>query len=320
MNDLNLDLLGNKFGFKIMAALADDDISEIIVNPDGRLILKSEHRKYAFGMANISEISEAIRLLRENLKILLDEDKPDCSFNLPVSEPYRGARVKVIVPPVSSAFSLTIQKAKREIFSLKSYLDWGILSLKGYECLLNGLHSYQNIVISGEHRTGKTALLNALLNEVSQKDRVLIVEEKAELRASIDDLVCQKCTKSRTMTQLIENCLDMSPDRLVAGEITADNIALLLKAWPLRHLGSGGLTTFYSESIPELLKAFQTGIQVSNPSMRHSEVIEMILDSLDLLVHMTWREGDPRPQISEIVHLVGYDALNDQILYASCSS
>ena len=316
INTDDLTFLEEKFGFKIMAALSDDDISEILINPDGALIVKSDHQKYNLGSANIPQFSEAINLLRQNSNTALDSETPDCLLNLPDIEPYRNAQVKVLIPPLSTAFSATIQKRKRTIFSLKSYAYWHLVSQKGHDFLRDALHSYQNIIISGTQKSGKTALLNALLNEVSQKDRVLIAEESPELRASIDDLIYLKCTPTRNMQHLIQNSLNMHPDRLIVGEIKPNDVSTLLKAWPLKSFGSGGLTSFCAESIEETLKQFQAALLLSNPDMSETDAIKQILNTVDVLAHMTkGSEMDAKPHITHLVRLIRYDTTVHKFIF-----
>lgn len=313
-NEIDIDLLQNIFGAQVMDAFADNDITEIIINPDESLILEGKvFGKRKVGKVIASEMLHASRLLAKHRDLYLNIDNPDLTVRMPESAPFNGARFHVIIPPVTSGVSITIRKPNQHIVELLSYVDHDIMSSKQHDLLAQAITDYSNIIVSGQPKSGKTTLTSSLLGAIptysNPNDRIIVIEDAPELVVPVEDVVYQQTTHTRTMTDLVKNCTRIRPDRIIVGEVIDYGAHALLKSW---NLGTpGGVTTLHANSTsatPQRLVDLACEAGIAAP-------ISLILETVDILVHIERnRKYKAGRKVTEISKLKDYDRVNHKFI------
>lgn len=308
---MNLDFLSNVFGQQVMAAFSDENVSEIIVNSDGKLILEeNEKGKYVAGLANIADIRHAIDIVAQYRRVFLNTENPDISVSLPNDAPFHGARLQALIPPSVPAPSLTIRKHNRKIKALDTFLTQEIITETEYQFLVNAVKNRRNILVSGQPKSGKTTLTTALINQIPifhPQDRVLILEDVPELQLITEDTEYLQVSTSRSMMNLLRCAMRMRPDRIIVGEVTDGAAHDLLKAW---NTGcAGGISTLHANSCRATLQRLvDLSCEKNIPAP-----ITLILESIDVLVHI--ERGDQYSagrKVTEIATVHNYDHASQQ--------
>jgi type IV secretion system protein VirB11 len=296
----------------IGAALEDPAVVEVMVNPDGKIWLDrvGEGRVWSGAFMKPADAESVLRLLANHAGEVVNRDRPRVSATLPLTgERFQGAFMPLVTAP-----TFAIRKRPQMIFRLDDYVREEALTARQAEVLRQAVAERQNIVVAGGTGSGKTTLLNALLAEDGfSRDRVVIIEDTAELQCSATDCV-QLLTKTTeppvSMADLVRDVMRMRPDRIVGGEIRDGATALnLLKAWNTGH--PGGCTTIHANGAGEAVGRLEDLI---------GEVTERvpcraIARAIDLIIYI---ERTPRGRrVSSIIRLAGYDG--EAYDYADCA-
>jgi type IV secretion system protein VirB11 len=199
-----------------------------------------------------SDAESVLRLLANHAGEVVNRDRPRVSATLPLTgERFQGAFMPLVAAP-----TFAIRKRPQMIYRLEQYVQDGVMGERQAEVLREAVAERLNIVVAGGTGSGKTTLLNALLaEEAFARDRVVIIEDTAELQCSAADCV-QLLTKTTepcvTMADLVRDVLRMRPDRIIGGEVRDGATALnLLKAWNTGH--PGGCTSLHANGAEEAL-------------------------------------------------------------------
>ncbi|OIN82970.1 ATPase, T2SS/T4P/T4SS family [Francisella sp. TX07-6608] len=306
MFELSLDLFKNVIGTQILNCLADPKINEIIINPNGDLIVEGVKPKHKIAQVNQNDILHAMNLLAQYRGVYLNANNPKMTVALPMDYPFNGARVQVVIPPVTQAPSLTIRKHLKREISLKSYLDQGILEQQAYDILNAAIQNHQNIIVSGQPNAGKTTLTLALLSQIpvvgNKDERIILIEDKPELIVPVEDIVYMQTSNNIDMTALVQCAVAMRPDRIIIGEVT-DKAALgMLKAW---NTGTGGgISTLHSNNTKATLQRLIDLCCENNIPAP----ISLITTTVQILVHI--EKSDQfisGRKVTQISLLQGYD-------------
>lgn len=306
MFELSLDLFKNVIGKQILECFADKTINEIIINPNGDLLIEGVKPKHKIGTVNQSDILHAMSLLAEYRGVYLNADSPQMTVALPMDYPFNGARVQVIIPPVTEAPSLTIRKHQKREISLSSYLDNNILEKKAFDILNDAIKTYKNIIVSGKSNAGKTTLTLALISQIpivgNSQDRVILIEDKPELIIPISDVVYMQTSSNMDMTRLVKCAVAMRPDRIIIGETTDKAAHGMLKAW---NTGTGGgISTLHSNNTKATLQRLIDLCCENNIP----PPISLITTTVQILVHIEQSdEFESGRKVTEISLLKGYD-------------
>lgn len=278
-----LDALRHALGETILAALLEPAVVEILVNPDGRLVLdRSGLGRAATGEIIAAEARErVVRLIADYVGEPVTRDDPRLSGVLPVT----GERFQGFLPPVTAGPAFSIRKRPARIWTLDDYVRDGVMTSGQAGVLRQAAAERRNLLISGGTGSGKTTLANALLAEPAfANDRVFLIEDTPELQCSAWDLVPVLTRRHPTVigvVDLVRDALRMRPDRIVVGEMRDGAAALeTLKAWNTGH--PGGLSTIHANSASEALSRLEdllteTGL---GPCRR------MIGQAIDVVVHI----------------------------------
>jgi type IV secretion system protein VirB11 len=251
VTDRKVAALKQAMGPVIASALADRMVVEVMVNPDGKIWVDriGEGRSFTGQSLASSDADRILRLLADHVGEVVTRDRPRVSATLPET----GERFQGAFMPIVSSPAFAIRKRPEVVFTLPEYVDQGIMTEHQAEVIREAATARQNILIVGGTGSGKTTLANAILAEPAfAQDRVVLIEDTAELQCSAEDKI-QMLTKRTdppvTMTDLVRDTLRLRPDRIIIGEVRDGSALDLLKAWNTGH--PGGLATIHANSALE---------------------------------------------------------------------
>lgn len=273
-----LDSLKHNLGPIVTKALDDDNVIEIMLNPDGKLWLDT----FDAGMVEVSTIpaSSAAGILSQVASILgavVTKNSPIVEGELPLD----GSRFEGLFPPVVVNPTFTIRKKAIKIFTLDDYVRSGIMSLEQKQIICNAIANKKNILVVGGTGSGKTTLTNAILAElanVSGDERLVIIEDTSELQCLAKNKVMLHTNLHTNMQQLLKATMRLRPDRIIVGEVRGGEALDLLKAWNTGH--PGGVCTVHANSCAGGLIRLQQLIAeiVPNP------MDDLIQEAVDLVI------------------------------------
>jgi pilus assembly protein CpaF len=316
VNDIINDILG--LG-PLEPLLERDDIADIMVNTfartyievDGQMILSNVRFRDNAQLMNIcTRIVSAVGRR-------VDEANPICDARLA-----DGSRVNVIVPPLAiDGPILTIRKFKKDTITLDRLVEWGSMSPKAAKVLEIASACRLNILISGGTGSGKTTLLNCLSRQIGEGERVITVEDAAELQLQQDHVVRLETRPPNlegkgeiTQTDLVKNCLRMRPERIILGEIRGAEAMDMLQAMNTGHDGSMG--TVHANNPREALTRLENMISMGGFELPLKNMRTQISSAINMVVQASrLRDGSRKvTHISEIVGMEG-EVVTIQDLY-----
>jgi pilus assembly protein CpaF len=297
--------------------ILDDSISEVMVNGGDRVFI--ERQGFLEKVAGVSLGERALMVAVKNIARRLGDDiseaKPILDSRLP-----DGSRVAAVIPPCSmGGVTLTIRKFNRRHFKIEDLVALGTLD----QPLANRLEDYvlarKNILISGGTGTGKTTFLNALGRFIPDDERVLLIEDTAEIRMEHSNLVrfearqAQNGLAAVAIRDLLKASLRHRPDRIIVGEIRGGEAFDLLQLLNTGH--SGTLSTIHASSAKQGLARFTSCVLQSGIELPYRAIKTNIGDSLDVVIHVERRPG--RRFVSEVLEITSYDPDADLFDYGA---
>jgi type IV secretion system protein VirB11 len=257
--------------------LNDDDVIEVMLNPDKKLWIDtlSKGRIFTGHKLEPSKAMSIINTVASHMKMSIDKKNPTLSAELPES----GSRFEAVLTGINPVF--TIRKKALLIFTLDDYVNNHNLTISQKNIIVEAIKDHQNILIVGGTSTGKTTFANACIDEMSKlNERIVILEDTEELQSTAEDSVQLKTTIYADLKRLLKSTMRLRPDRIIVGEIR-DGVALdLLTAWNSGH--SGGLTTIHSDSALGGLKQLEQYIQRISIS-KQEELIAKVINVIIVL-------------------------------------
>nr|WP_086740056.1 P-type conjugative transfer ATPase TrbB [Erythrobacter colymbi] len=292
-------MLRTAMGASISTWLADPQVIEIMLNPDGRLWVD----RLGMGLSDSGDRLTAadgeriIRLVAHHVGAEVHSDAPRVSAELPES----GERFEGLLPPVVAAPTFAIRKPAIAVFLLEDYVGAGIMSVQEAATLRSGVADRLNILVAGGTGTGKTTLTNALLAEVARTtDRVVLIEDTRELQCRAPNLVAMRTKDGvASLSDLVRSSLRLRPDRIPIGEVRGAEALDLLKAWGTGH--PGGIGTIHAGSAMGALRRMEQLIQEAVVTVPRALIAETIN-----LVAVLVREGTGR-RLAELARVDGLD-------------
>jgi len=292
--------------------IRDPQITEVMVNGSGRVFVERQGQLEAVPDVTVREqnLRVAVRNLARVLGDDVSEERPLLDSRLP-----DGSRVAAALPPVSlGGTTLTIRKFHSQHFSAQDLVAIGTLTPEQLDTLRRAIVARDNILISGGTGTGKTTLLNALAAFLPSGDRLVLIEDTAELQLEAANLVRFEARREQTgvpavsIRDLLRATLRHRPDRILLGEVRGGEAFDLLQALNTGH--SGTLSTIHANSAEQALTRFascvlQSGIDLPYPAVRLG-----IAEGLQVLVHLDRRQG--QRLVRQIVRVRRYDAASDK--------
>jgi pilus assembly protein CpaF len=233
-----------------------------------------------------------------------------------------GSRVAAMFPPCAVAGPiLTIRKFTKR-FTLLDLMQVGALTPGMADALCGAIDSERNILISGGTGTGKTTLLNALAAHIPAQDRVVVIEETAEIHLEKPNVVRLEARRAQaplgheapvppvSIADLLRAALRHRPDRILVGEVRGAEAFDLLQALNTGHLGS--LSTIHANSAEQAFTRMAHCVLTANVGLPHHSVREAIALAIHVIVHISRIDGLRR--VTQIVNVRGYDAESDRFL------
>src|SRR4051812_26854094 len=286
--------------------LGDAGVDEVMVNGCDEVWVERAGRLERTGAAfgSEAELVHAIERILAPLGRRVDEASPMCDARLP-----DGSRVNVVIAPLAlGGPCLTIRKFRRHGFSLEELVEGGTLAGPLAEFLAERVRSRASVLVSGGTGSGKTTTLNALSGAIPEGERIVTIEDAAELRLRQRHVVRLESRPANvegrgevTIRQLVRNALRMRPDRIVVGEVRGGEALDMLQALNTGHEGS--LTTVHANSPEDALRRVETLALMAGVGLPHSAVREQVASALDLVVHQA-RLPDGSRRIESVAQVV----------------
>lgn len=315
-NELRRELFNSVRRLDILQELIDDNtVTEIMVNGTDGIFVERGGRlklwdKRFFSKERLEDIAQQIvgkcnRIVNESVPIV------DARLE-------NGARVNIVMPPVAlNGPFITIRRFPDQPIQIGELIRWGTVSQEVVDFLEKLVCAGYNIFISGGTGSGKTTFLNALSNFIPKDERIITIEDNAELQIQgVKNLVRMEARnantegeKEITIRDLIKSSLRMRPDRIVVGEVRGIEALDMLQAMNTGHDGS--LSTGHANSPEDMLARLETmvlmGIEIPLPAVRRQ-----IASGIDVIVHLG-RLRDKTRKILQIVEILGYDSQGGEI-------
>lgn len=307
LHDIMDDLLG--YG-PIQSLLDDPEITEVMVNGPTKVYVEKKGQL----IRTHTRFDDNDHILRVIEKIIaplgrrVDADSPTVDARLP-----DGSRVNAIILPVSiDGPSITIRKFRKESLSIDQLIEFGSLTRTMAEFLRACVVCRLNIVISGGTGSGKTTLLNVLSTNIPETERIVTIEDAAELQLQQDHVVRLETKTPNvdgrgavTIRDLVRNSLRMRPDRIVVGEVRGGEALDMLQAMNTGHDGS--LTTVHSNSPRDALSRLETLVLMAGMDLPLKTVRQQISSAIDLIVQQS-RLKDGTRKITAITEVAGMES------------
>ena len=304
------ELFNDIMGYGPIQKLVDsDDYSEIMVNgPDqvfverkGKLVLTDvKFRDDQHLMNTIDRIVNAVGRHVDEASPMADARLPD------------GSRVNVIIPPLSLVGPvLTIRKFGKNPITSKQLVEWGSISPKMLHFLEACVKGKLNIIVSGGTGSGKTTLLNVLSSYIPVDERIVTIEDSAELRLHQEHVVSLESRPANmegkgqiSIRDLVVNALRMRPDRIIVGEVRSKETLDMLQAMNTGHDGS--LTTTHANSPRDAISRLETMVMMGGVELPSKAIRDQISSAVDLIVQQS-RLRDGTRKIVSITEITGME-------------
>jgi pilus assembly protein CpaF len=277
--------------------LADDSISEIMVNGPYDIWIERQGRLFDTKVRfdDESHMRRIINKIVAEVGRRVDESSPMVDARLP-----DGSRVHIIIPPLSlSGPLITIRKFSKKRLNLEELIRLGSLSTESVEFLERCVHAELNILISGGTGSGKTTLLNALSASIPDEDRIITIEDAAELQLNQRHVLRLESRPKNIegegevpIRELVRNSLRMRPDRIIVGEVRGAEALDMLQAMNTGHDGS--LSTVHANSSRDALARVETMVLMAGFDLPVRAIRQQVSAALDLIVHLERLEDGTR--------------------------
>jgi pilus assembly protein CpaF len=284
----------------------DDTVSEIMVNGPSTVLVERNGRieETAVSLESDARLIELVRRVIAPLNLRLDDMSPMVDARLP-----DGSRLNAVLPPISRAGPVvTIRRFRPTPYTLEELMESGTVVPEVASFLRESVVNKANILVSGGASSGKTTMLNMLGSLIPAGERLITIEDAAELRLQHPHVVSLEARPPSiegrgevTVRDLVRNSLRMRPDRIIVGEVRGPEALDMLQAMNTGHPGSLG--TAHANSALDLMFRLETMVLMSEVHLNQEAVRRQVSSAVDLIVHMR-RTQQGRRRVSE-VSLVG---------------
>lgn len=303
-------------GFGLLdSIISDDTITEVMINGPENIFIEQNGHLY-----KLDKQFESQRRLEDIIQRIVglagrevNQANPICDTRLP-----DGSRVNVVLPPIALCGpTLTIRKFSKTPMTIEKLIQYDSITKEIADKLELLVRAKYNIFISGGTGSGKTTFLNALSNYIPKDERVITIEDSAELQiANIENLVRLETRNANaagagqiTIRDLIKSSLRMRPERIVVGEVRGGEALDMLQAMNTGHDGS--LSTGHANSTEDMLSRLETMVLQGAAGLPLEAIRQQIASAIDIIIHLS-RLRDKSRKTMEITEVVGYE--NGKIL------
>jgi type IV secretion system protein VirB11 len=311
------EMMARYLGAVILRAFADDDVTEIYLNPqDGAVRFDTRSRGRVDSGARLDgpRVEMFLNAVAASLGLTLGADSPRLEAELPALG-FRGSRLQGFVPPVTPAPAFNIRKPPAVIYSLDDYVAAGVVSARQRREFRRAVLEHKNILIAGGTNSGKTTLANALLKEVTDlvpAERIVILEDTVELQCVAKDHLALRTGPKVTLAQLVKSALRTSPNRIVVGEVRGGEALDLLDAWATGH--PGGVATVHASSAEGALLRLDRLAQRANVPPQH----HLVAEAIHLIAVVEGSNAGRR--VADLVRVAGLDRAGRYVLDRSTTT
>ena len=305
------ELFDNIMGYGPIQPLVDTDLySEIMVNGPYQVYVESKGK---ISLTDIkfkdeAHLRQVIDRIVTKVGRHVDEASPMVDARLP-----DGSRVNVIIPPVSLVGPvLTIRKFSKTPITAQNLVNWGSSSARMLRFLEAAVQGKLNIIVSGGTGSGKTTLLNILSSYIPDNERIVTIEDSAEVQLKQEHVITLESRPANvegkgriSIRDLVVNALRMRPDRIIVGEVRSDETLDMLQAMNTGHDGS--LTTIHANSPRDSISRIETMVMMSGSELPSKAIRDQVASAINIIVQQArLRDGSRKiVSISEIVGMEG---------------
>jgi type IV secretion system protein VirB11 len=284
-----------------MAALADPKTVEIMLNSDGTLWQERLGEKMRpIGALSASRSESIIKTLAGYHGKEITKGRPLIECELPLD----GSRFAGQFPPIVPAPTFAIRKKAVAIYTLDQYVAADIMTTAQLVIIEAAINNHRNILVTGSTGSGKTTLVNAIINQMvvfDPSERIVIIEDTGEIQCAAENFVQYHTTLDISMTLLLRTSLRMRPDRILVGEVRGPEALDLLMAWNTGH--EGGAATLHANNARAGLSRLAQLISMHSDAPKHIE--PLIAEVVQCVIHIA-RTPEGR-RVAEIVEILGYE-------------
>ena len=297
----------------ITSLLEDPTVTEVMVNGPDKVFIER------FGKIEKSE-----KVFRNNQHVLhtidkivapigrrVDESSPMVDARLP-----DGSRVNIIIPPLAiKGPTITIRKFSTDPYGLEDLISFGSLNMNMAKFLRSCVRGRLNIIVSGGTGSGKTTLMNVISSFISHDERIVTIEDAAEMQLQQEHVVTLESRTANiegkgkvTIRDLVVNSLRMRPDRIIVGEVRSGEALDMLQAMNTGHDGS--ITTVHANSPRDALSRLETMVLMAGMELPSKAIREQVSSAIDLIIQIS-RFNDGTRKVTKISEVIGME--NDTI-------
>ena len=319
-------LLADILGYGPIQPLLDrDDITEVMVNGPKQVYYEYKGKLILTDVKFIDDthVLQVIERIVAPLGRRIDESSPMVDARLP-----DGSRVNAVIPPLSLVGPcITIRKFRKDPFKMADMIRFNSLTAQAAEFIEACVRARLNIIVSGGTGSGKTTMLNVVSNFIPEDERIVTVEDAAELQLQQPHVIrLEKRPPNMEgkggigIRELVINCLRMRPDRIIVGEVRSGEALDMLQAMNTGHDGS--LTTVHSNSARDTLNRIETMVLMAGMDLPLRAIRQQVSSAVDVIIHLQrMRDGSRRVvQVSEVLGMEGEMILMQDIFTFEQSS
>lgn len=297
-------------GFGLLdAIISDDTITEVMINGPDNVFIEQNGRLFKLDKTFESQrrLEDIIQRIVAQAGREVNQANPICDTRLP-----DGSRVNVVLPPIALCGpTVTIRKFSKTPMTIEKLIAYGSITQEIADKLELLVKAKYNIFIAGGTGSGKTTFLNALSNYIPKDERVITIEDSAELQiVGVENLVSLETRNANasgagqiTIRDLIKSSLRMRPERIVVGEVRGGEALDMLQAMNTGHDGS--LSTGHANSTEDMLSRLETMVLQGAAGLPLEAIRQQIASAVDIIIHLS-RLRDKSRKTMEITEVVGY--------------
>lgn len=297
--------------------ITDPDITEVMINGFDKIFIEKggKLQKMTEHFESEEDLLRIVKRFVNDIGRTVDASNPIVDARLESD----GSRVHVVIPPVAiDGVTVTMRRFSTPI-TIERLLEYGSITPEAAHFLRDAVRSRHNIFVCGGTGSGKTTFLNALSNYIKPTERVITIEDSAELQIKgVENLVRMETKKSNskegteyTIRDLIKASLRMRPDRIIVGEVRGEEALDMLQAMNTGHDGS--LSTGHANSPEGMISRLETMVLTGSASLPLEAIRMQIGEAVDYIVHLS-RLRDSTRKVMQICEVVGYDHDKNKVI------
>lgn len=317
--DFVTHLVDELIGLGPLQSLMDDEsITDIMINGYQNIYIEKNGlvEKSSVSFIDENQLLEIAKRIASRVGRRVDESSPTCDARL-----QDGSRVNIVIPPIAiDGTAISIRKFKKQSIDLKKLCEYGAMSEEMAQVLMVAARCRLNILISGGTGSGKTTMLNALSQFISERERILTIEDAAELRLQQPHVVRLETrtagienTGMINQRDLVINSLRMRPDRIIVGECRGPEAFEMLQAMNTGHDGS--MSTLHANTPRDALARVESMVMMATNNLPLEAIRRTIVSAVDIIIQISRLHDGSRKvmYITEVVGLEGQSVVMEEL-------